>query len=172
MKRLGWILCVAAVALPAAAAEQAGYMLRSADLKAKPFLDADTLAKLPERTPVTVIKQQGAWLQVKVRNQQGFVRLLQVRLDVSPTALAVAAPVASTPSTPRPSGAAPTVTSGVRGFDEVALKGAQPNPEELKRMQGFAASAERARQFAQRAQVAARQIAYLDGAAKPMKGGK
>jgi hypothetical protein len=147
-------------------------MLRNADLKARPFLDADTLARLPERAPVEVIKQQGAWLQVKVHNQQGFVRLLQVRLNVSERTLAAATPAPVTPVTPRPSGAGPTVTSGVRGFDEVALKGAQPNPEELKKMQGFAASAERARQFAEQGQVAARQIAYFDPAGKPMKGGK
>ncbi|MCK7502027.1 MAG: hypothetical protein MZW92_77880 [Comamonadaceae bacterium] len=54
----------------------------------------------------------------------------------------------------------------------MAPKSAQPNPEELKKMQGFAATAERARQFAQQAQVAARQMAYFDEAGKPMKGGK
>jgi hypothetical protein len=172
MRRLSWILCAVAVALPAAAAEQTGYLLRGADLKARPFLDADTLAKLPERTPVEVVKQQGAWLQVKVRNQQGFVRLLQVRLNVGEAALAAATPARSTSSTPRPTGAGPTVTSGVRGFDEVALKNAQPNPEELRKMQGFAANPERARQFAQQAQVGARQLAYFDEAGKPMKGGK
>jgi hypothetical protein len=172
MKRFSWILCTAALALPAAAAEQTGYMLRSADLKAKPFLDADALVKLPERTPVEVLKQQGAWLQVKVRNQQGFVRLLQVRLNVNGTALAAATPATPMSSTPRPSGAGPTVTSGVRGFDEVALKSAQPNPDELKKMQGFAATTERAREFAQQAQVGARQVAYFDETGKPMKGGK
>jgi hypothetical protein len=171
MKRWSWILC-AAVALPAAAGEQTGYLLRGADLKAKPFLDADTLAKLAERTPVEVVGQQGAWLQVKVRNQQGYVRLLQVRLNVSESALAAAPNAVPAPRTPRPSGAGPTVTSGVRGFDEVALKGAQPNPEELKRMQSFRANPERARQFAQQGQIATRPLTYFDEAGKPMKGGK
>jgi hypothetical protein len=60
----------------------------------------------------------------------------------------------------------------VRGFDEVALQGAHPSPEELKRMQGFAATADAARQFAQRALLSARTMAYYGEDGKPVKGGK
>jgi hypothetical protein len=160
------LVCTAGVALA-----QTGYMLRNADLKAKPFIDADTVAALPEKTPVEVVKQEGAWLLVKVRNQQGYVRLLQVRYNVSPSAAASASPLP--PSTvARPTASSPTATTGVRGFDEVALQGAHPNPEELKKMQGFAATTDAARQFAQRAQLSARTLAYYGEDGKPLKGGK
>jgi hypothetical protein len=159
------------VGLAAAATGQTGYMLRSADLKAKPFIDADTIVVLSEKTPVEVVKQEGAWLLVKVKHQQGYVRLLQVRYNVSPSAVAAAAPPPIAVGA-RPSSGSPTATTGVRGFDEVSLQGAQPNPEELKKMQGFTATPDSARQFAQRAQLSVRPVAYYGEDGKPMKGGK
>ena len=159
-----------AACMASAAIAQTGYMLRKADLKAKPFIDADTVVALPERTPVEVVRQEGAWLLVKVTNRQGYVRMLQVRYNVSPSAIAVAAPPPSTVA--RPSTGSPTATTGVRGFDEVSLQGARPNPEELRKMQGFVASVDGARQFAQRAQLSARTVAYYGEDGKPMKGGK
>jgi hypothetical protein len=170
MKRLFCLLSWLLLAWAGTAMSQTGYVLRTTDLKGKPFLDADTLAKLPEKTPVEVVKQQGAWLQVKVGNQQGFVRLLQVRLNVSNTLVAAAAPPAAS-SVPRPSGSSPTVTTGVRGFDEVALGGAQPNPAELKKMQGFAVTADASRQFAQGTHLASRSVAYYGADGKALKGG-
>jgi hypothetical protein len=156
---------------------QPGYMLRKADLKAKPFIDADTVVALPEKTPVQVVKQEGAWLLVKVRNQQGYVRFLYVRYNVNPTAVATASAgvrgfEGARPSAQGPSTGTVTATTGVRGFDEAALKAAQPDPEELKRMQGFAASAEQARQFAQRGQLSGRTVTYHTEDGKPIKGGK
>jgi len=160
-----------------AAMAQPGYMLRNADLKAKPFLDADTVIALPEKTPVEVVKQEGAWLLVKVRNQQGYVRFLYVRYNVAPTAVATTATgvrafEGARPSAQGPSTGTVTATTGVRGFDEAALKAAQPDPEELKRMQGFAATADAARQFAQRSQLSGRTVAYYGEDGKPIKGGK
>jgi hypothetical protein len=98
--------------------------------------------------------------------------MLQVRLDLSDTALARAPAAASPGGISRPSGGAPTVTTGVRGFDEQALMNAEPAPEQFKLMVGYAATAEQAAQFAQTTPLTARTVPYYDTAGKPIKGGK
>ena len=165
------VLLATALSGPALAAES-GTLLRSADLKAKPFLDAESVAKLPERAAVEVMARQGPWMQVRYQGKQGYVRMLQVRLDLSDTALA-RAPAASTRPIARPSGgSSPMVTTGVRGFDEQSLKDAEPAPEQFQAMVGYAATADQARQFAQGSQLAARQVPYYDASGTPIKGGK
>src|SRR3954451_24350048 len=61
-----------------------GYTLRAVELKAKPYLDADTLVKLPERAEIEIMARNGPWMLVKTKaKQSGYVRLLQVRLGTS-----------------------------------------------------------------------------------------
>jgi hypothetical protein len=169
--RLLLTLCAALSLAPAWAAET-GFMLREAELKSKPYLDAAAVAKLPERAQVEVVSRQGPWMQVKYKSKQGYVRMLQVRLTLSDTALArapSAPPAASARVRPY---SEPTVTTGVRGFDEQDLLDAEPAPEQYKEMVSYAATAQQAQQFAQQGQLAARAIPYYDDAGKPIKGGK
>jgi hypothetical protein len=169
----GLLLLSAACCAPALAAET-GTLLRNADLKARPFLDAETVAKLPERAAVEVLARQGPWMQVRYNGRQGYVRMLQVRLSLSDTALARApAAVSAVPAVNRPSsGSSPMVTTGVRGFDEQGLKDAEPDPEQFQQMVDYAVSAAHAHQFAQGSQLTARQVPYYDQAGAPVKGGK
>jgi len=170
LRMLAGVWFAATVCAPALAVES-GTLLRNADLKAKPFLDAQTLAKLPERAPVEVLTRQGPWMQVRYQGKQGYVRMLQVRLDLSDTALA-RAPKTTTTVSSRPSSGAPMVTTGVRGFDEQALMDAVPSPEQFKAMVSYAATAEQAQRFAQASPVAARGVPYYDAAGKAMREGK
>ena len=178
MRTLRWGLLVPLFlwAFASIAAEM-GYVLRTTDLKAKPFLDADTIAKLPEKTQVEVVTRQGPWMQVKVKDNDkdrvGFVRMLQVRLNVTGNAL-VGASTGSTATTvatavTRPASSSPTVTTGVRGFDEVGLKNAKPAPAEFDKMAGFAVSAEQAQQYARNGQLAPRSVPYYSEDGKPLK---
>jgi hypothetical protein len=123
---------------------------------------------------VEVLARQGPWMQVRYQGRQGYVRMLQVRLSLSDTALARAPAVSSTvPAVNRPSsGSSPMVTTGVRGFDEQGLKDAEPDPEQFQQMVGYAVSAGQAQQFAEGSQLAARQVPYYDQAGAPVKGGK
>jgi hypothetical protein len=173
-----WLWLVA-VLLAAGASEAAeiGYALRAIDLKAKPFLDADTIAKLPEKAELEIILRQGAWMQVKTKDKQlGYVRLLQVRLGAvaSPQDpggyVSVNAPPAGTP---RPTTTA-SVTTGVRGFSEAELKAAQPNKAEFEKMKSFAATSSQAVAFAAATPLAARTVPYYGPDGKPLKdqGGK
>jgi hypothetical protein len=156
-----------------AGAADIGYLLKATDLKLKPFLDAETLVRLPEKTAVEIVAREGPWMLVKADGKQGYVRMLQVRLALSDTMLA-RAPATSrpAPSAARPAGTAPIVTTGVRGFDEQGLKDAQPDPAAFALMVSFAASHDQAQQFAQGSPLSARAVPYYGENGKPLKGAK
>lgn len=167
-----WLVAAALVFfLPAAYAAESGYTLRPTELKDKPFLDAATVVTLPEKTQVEIVTRQGAWMQIRTKNnQQGWVRMLSVRLG-SPdqktrsggnllSAIGIA-------SRPRPTTTA-TVTTGVRGFSEEDLAKAAPNAAELAKMKGFAATAADAQQLAAQGKLDPRQVAYFDADGKPL----
>jgi hypothetical protein len=178
MKILCWgLLALLYLSAADGFAVETGYVLKATDLKAKPFLDAETVSKLPEKTPLEILTRQGPWMQVKIKDNNkdrvGFVRMLQVRLNVTDTALA-ATSTGSTATTvaaavTRPAGASPTVTTGVRGFDEIGLKNAQPAPAEFEKMVGFAATALQAQEYAQKGQLAPRSVTYYGEDGKSLK---
>jgi hypothetical protein len=178
MKYQTWIGLAAALLLMAGAAlAETGYTLRVTDLKAKPFLDAETLAKLPEKAEVEIVLRQGPWMQVKTKDKQlGYVRMLQLRLGSATTASDgggwVSVLGAGTTSQ-RPTTTA-TVTTGVRGFSEEELKAAQPNKAEFEKMKGFAATPDQAIAYAASSKLAARALPYYGEDGKPLKdqGGK
>ena len=163
--------------LTGAALAETGYTLRVTDLKAKPFLDADTLAKLPEKAEVEIVLRQGAWMEVKTRDRQhGYVRMLQLRLGSAATAKDSSGWVSvlgTGTASQRPTTTA-TVTTGVRGFSEEELKAAQPNEAEYEKMKGFAAAPDQAVAYAADSKLEARTLPYYGADGKPLKdqGGK
>ena len=81
MKTLALLVALLAWLIPAAYAAETGYTLKATEVKDKPFLDADTLATLPEKTTVEILTRQGAWMQIKTADaKQGWIRMLSVRL--------------------------------------------------------------------------------------------
>ena len=169
MRRLCWLVFSVTVllALPAWA-QETGFTLRETDVKAKPFLDAGLLTKLPEKTVVTVLQRQGGWMQIKSDETQGWVRMLSLRLGnpdpkKNDTSFLAAITRSSRPST------SPTVTTGVRGFSEEDLKAAKPNPEELAKMESFAIPPAGAAQFAAAGKLVARQVDFVKADGKPEK---
>jgi hypothetical protein len=154
-----------------AAAAETGYVLRITDLKSRPFLDSETLVKLPEKTPVEILARQGPWMRVKAHGNQGYVRMLQVRLNLSDTVVLARAPGSAVrpPTTSRSAGTSPIITTGVRGFDEQGLKDAQPDPAAFERMVSYAIAADQAQQFAQRGELGARSVPYYTEDGKKMK---
>jgi hypothetical protein len=175
MKTLLRLVVLLAWLIPAAYAAETGYTLKATEVKDKPFLDANTLATLPEKTTVEILTRQGAWMQIKAADiKQGWIRMLSVRLgnpdqklrDTSSllSALAIG-------SRPRPATTS-TVTTGVRGFSEEDLANAKPNAGEVEKMNGFAATAEEATKLAESGKLAARPVAYFDESGKPLKGKK
>ena len=170
---LGPVLAIAATT----PVPETGSTLRAVELKAKPFLDADTLAKLPERSEIQILTRQGPWMQVKTKdNKTGYLRLLQVRLNASDAMLAATRASSEhtvAAATPLP-GSTATATTGVRGFSEEDLKAAKPNKAEYDKMKSLAATPQQAFAMAAADQLTARTIPYYGEDGKPLKdkGGK
>jgi hypothetical protein len=129
-----------------AIAQETGLAVRETEVKKEPYSDAQTVGTLPEKTPVKVLARQGGWMQVESGTQSGWVRMLSIRMDSGQSSFASG--LKSLFSVARTGSSGRTVTTGVRGLDKEQIKNAKPNPEELKKLAGFAASKGEAEQFA------------------------
>lgn len=155
-------LCASVSCVLAAQPAETAYTVRATDLKAKPFSDAATLSTLPERSRVEVLGRQASWMQVRAEGASGWVKMLSLRFSSEgaprkpgDSGLGTLFNVAATGK----SGS--TVTTGVRGLSEENLKTARPDPEALRAMQNYAASAENAASFAKAGRLEKRSKDYL-----------
>ena len=173
MKFLLRLIAILAMLIATAYAAEIGYTLRATEVKDNPFLDANTVATLAEKTTVEIVTRQGAWMKVKTTDakQQGWIRMLSVRLgspDQKPQSGGSLLSALGIGSRPRPSTHS-TVTTGVRGFSEEDLANAKPNAAELEKLKSFAATPEEAAKLAASGKLAATQVAYFDENGKPLK---
>lgn len=170
-----WLLAAFFLAIPAAYAAETGFTLRATEVKDKPFLDATTVATLPEKTVVEIVLRQGGWMQIQSKDvKTGWVRLLSVRLgspDAKPQGGGNLLSAIGVGTRPRTTSNA-TVTTGVRGFSEEDLANAKPNPAEVEKMKGYSVTAEAAGEFAKAGKLAKQEVTYFDENGKPVKGKK
>lgn len=135
-----------------------GVMLRDDALKTAPGSAADAVAKLSRGDKVRVLASDGGWTQVYAAGRTGWVRILSVKSEISTTPdLGALAEVGNRPHDP----GRVVAVAGARGLDEVELKAARFNPDELALLDGYAASRAEAEQFAQLASLAHRDVPYL-----------
>lgn len=170
------ILLALAICGAAVAATEYGQTVRSVELKAQPDADAASVATLPEKTRIEVLKRQGAWFEVKAPAGSGWLRMLAVRGEAGAEATAEGTPkksgkgfatlrsLVSTGSSGTP------VATGVRGLSEEDLQHAQENPLELEKLNGLASNPQEARKFAEQAKLKAQSVAYLATAKTKAKG--
>jgi hypothetical protein len=174
-----------ACGLPALA--ETAVTIKETELKKEPFSDAATLAMLPCKASVEVLKRQGGWTQIKSSSSsQGWVRMLNLRFGdgsekSSGSGLGALFNVARTGSSgtvvttgvkgfdvsngngEAADGKGLETTTGAKGFDITAedIQNATPNMAELKRMHGFTASKSDALKFAASAKLAKQNVDYL-----------
>lgn len=172
MKILARLVTLLVLMIATVYGAETGYTLKATEVKDKPFLDANALATLPEKTTVEIITRQGAWMQIKTADaKQGWIRMLSVRLgspDQKPQSGGNLLSSLAISSRPRPATTS-TVTTGVRGFSEEDLANAKPNAEEVEKMKSFAATAAEASQLAESGKLVAKPLAYFDENGKPLK---
>jgi hypothetical protein len=53
----------------------------NANLRTSPEIAGDILTEIPESSEITVIKQKGAWFQIKYNNQTGWIHGNTIRLN-------------------------------------------------------------------------------------------
>lgn len=127
-----------------------GSLIRAADLKAKPLLDAPTVKALTADTPLSVLGNEGGWSQVKTGDgSQGWVRMLNVRLkgnaEQGGSVVKSVAEIGNVARTGTTKGAA---TTGAKGLTKEEITNAVPNMAELKKMENYKASAASSERFA------------------------
>ena len=145
-------------------AEQAT-LLRSTELRAAPFRDAEVVQKLSANTTLQVVKRKGGWYQVKTQGKTGWVRmttLLFSQPGAKPASGGQGADdAAGNLLTGRSSYRGVTAATGIRGLDVVDIQNSVPNEAAVTKMDKYAVSAKSARSYAGSGGLKSRKVAYL-----------
>jgi len=145
-----------------AAAQEIGTALKPDEIKAEPFQDARTMARIAKGDRVEVITRQGGWLQVKAGSRTGWVRLLSVRRgQAAQTSVAQEVGGVAGVATGRTGTGKVVSTTGVRGLDAEELKAAKFDEKQIAKAESLAVSADDGRRFAAQAGLAAQTVKPL-----------
>jgi len=144
----------------AVVAAESGTALKADDIKAEPYGDAKTVAKLKTGDKVDIIRKDGGWLQVNSKKGKGWVRMLSIRKgeaikkSSAGGVLGLASGRAGTGKV--------VATTGIRGLNEEELKSAKFNEVEIKLAESYASSKPEAAGFAAQGKLVARPFNYLE----------
>lgn len=146
-----------------AVAKEAGVVRAQVDLMAAPYSDAKKAGNLPAHTRVDVLQRRGAWLQVSTADKNGWVKLHQVRIGDGPEkqgSLGIGA-LWNVGQTGRSGTQGIVATTGIRGMSAEQLKDAKPNPDEVEKLNQYAANDAQARELAAVAGLKEKEVGYL-----------
>lgn len=146
-----------------ACAAESGTALKPDELKAEPFRDAKTVAKLATGDKVEILGKDGGWLQVKSSKAKGWVHMLSIRKGDVRKGSGDAAGLLGLASGRAGTGKV-VATTGIRGLNEEELKSAKFNEKELKLDESYASSRADAQKFAKQGKLVARKFDYLPAA--------
>lgn len=136
---------------------------RSSDLKAKPQLDAPTIATLSANSEVDATPGEGRWVQVKTSDgKSGWVNLMAIRFK-STASGSPGAGLTQVFGATRSGSTSSASTTGAKGMDRDDILNANPNPADVAQMERYAVSANEARQIAQANRLKAQKVDYLKG---------
>ncbi len=159
------VAVVLSLAMPAAAlaATTSGAILKSTELRTKPYLDAPKVTTLAAGAPVGILERKGGWVRVKSGSRTGWVRMLHVRTGTAGagTSASVIGKGTVQLATGRAGSGNVVATSGIRGLDEESLAKAESNPAQLAKLKTLAAGEPAARAYAKRVGLKARAVAAL-----------
>lgn len=150
-------LAILSLAGSALAAENAT-LARDTELRDQPFNDAAVVVALKAKTAVSIQARSGAWAQVSVDGQNGYVRLLNLRTASGQKG---DSGVKSLAGVFRTGSSGSSVSTGVKGLSEEDLTGAVANPEQVKKLATFAVDKDDASKAAKTAGLKATEIAFL-----------
>jgi hypothetical protein len=157
------VLLAAIVLAGGSAAAQQVTLERDSPLYAEPRLDASQVAQLKLGATGEVIGKQGAWLNLKTAGGSGWLFSFNVRFQ-SQAAGAGDTGAGSTAGRlfgPRRN-VSVTSTIGIRGIEEEDLKQASFNAEQMKLLEGYAATRQAAEQRARGSGLAPVSVEYMD----------
>jgi hypothetical protein len=146
--------------LPTLCQAEPATVIRPTELKKAPASDAATLASLAESSVVDAGERQGGWTRVKAQEGTGWVKMLSLRYGAPGAAKQGDTGISQLFNVARTGSSGTQVTTGVRGLDADMIKAAQPNAEELSRLDGFAATKDASARFAKGAKLQAQSVDY------------
>jgi len=159
------IFLISAAALlpfaPATAAER-GILVTASELKAKPFIDAQTTGKLAKDQKVNVLGRQSAFIQVEANGQTGWVRMAQVRPEAGSLTAAASRRAAATPAGFFTGSTGKQATTGIKGVDEEAIRAVTaPDMAAVASLGSLAVDSAEATSNAQQSGLQEHSLAYL-----------
>lgn len=154
------VFCLSCCIFAAHAAETA-YTVRTTEVKARPFSDADTLSSLPKNSPVEVLERKASWTRIKSDGTTGWVKMLGLRFGDAARKKSGDSGLGALFNVAATGGSGSTVSTGVRGLSEENLKNPHPNPQAMKELQRYATGKREAQGFGKSGKLATRQIDYL-----------
>ncbi len=165
MKKHLKLLILYALASPAllstwALASDAGTALKTDSIRAEPFTDAKTVGNINKNDAVDILNKKGAWLQIKSKSGNGWVRILSVKRGTASSSGSSIADVASG----RTGTGKVVSTTGIRGLSAEELKAAKFNEAEMKKMESHTLSPVEGESFARTGGLTATKMTYLKGA--------
>ena len=152
-------LAFCVTALPAAAED--GAVIRADELRAMPFIDAATTAKVTANEQVTIVNRKGGWVEVQVNGQTGWLRMLNLRMQAGNSPAQGQANVRAA-SLLRTNSSGKTVTTGIKGLGEEDLRNASPDPTQLAELAELAVSANEASANAHASGLVEQQVDFVD----------
>ncbi|MGH8701893.1 MAG: SH3 domain-containing protein [Burkholderiales bacterium] len=159
-------LCILLAAVLLAAAPVAAQQVtleRDSPLYAEPSLDASQVTQLKLGATGEVIGKQGAWLNLKTPAGNGWLFSFNVRFQSQQAGAgdSGAGSAAGRLLGPRRS-VSVTSTIGIRGIEEEDLKQASFNADQMKLLEGYAATKQAAEQGARASGLAPVSVDFMD----------
>ncbi len=142
------------------AAVETGSVIKADEIKTEPFRDAKTVGPLAAGDKVTIVKRDGGWMMISAP-KKGWVRMLSIRRGTGTYAPGTKATDVVAMATGRAGTGRVVASTGIRGLNEEELKHAKFNEKELKLAESFIVKKNEAEQFAAKARLKARSVAYL-----------
>jgi hypothetical protein len=146
----------------ASAMATSGTLIRGEQARATPSTSAKSVASLGSGTPVDILNRRGGWLQVKVQDKVGWVRLLSVRSGTSGSANSAAELGGVVGLATKRNSNQVVAVAGLRGLNEEDLKSAHFNAAELGELDTFKTNRPQAESFAKQGQLYPHSVAYLN----------
>ncbi|MFZ1910670.1 MAG: SH3 domain-containing protein, partial [Burkholderiales bacterium] len=138
--------------------------VRAAELKKAPASDAEAIAQLAENAKVEAGKRRGGWVQVRdAAGASGWVRLLWLRYGAEGEAKQGDSGISQLFNVARTGSSGTQVTTGVRGLDAEQLANAQPNPQQLQKLETYAVREDAAKAFARKGKLESQSVDYPKG---------
>jgi hypothetical protein len=155
---VGTLMSVPSISL----AQGQAIVVRSTELKAKPFSDAETLKSLKENQKLDVVSRKASWTQVKAQDALGWVKMLSLRFeDQGTTSFSLKETFASGVSLQKGTNTGSTTTTAVKGLTPESFKNLSPNLNSFQKMQNFSVEKSVAKNFASQQNLVDQELAYV-----------